>query len=270
VSSCVSFLLPVKDASSELLNESIRSVVAQGQLLPDWECVIVDDSDPSIRAVNLIDDRLKTQRIKFLNGDMKGLSSALNKGLKNCKFEFVARVDVDDAYPENRALLQQAFLQCHPQVSVVGGQLLIQRFDRTGLVTEFVRKFPQRHHFIFLVNFLKAGLPHPGVMYRKSDVLDAGGYNETLKRSEDIELWLKMARRGFIFANLSDIVCVHNAPTLIRKDPLHWSEGLRARWLNITPQTLVLILVSSVVLSGLFIFTKVEAIAKASLWKFKP
>ena len=62
-----------------------------------------------------------------------GLGNALNSGLKDCKYDYVARMDADDISEDDRFQLQHDFLINNPNIDVVGG-FMYEFGYRNGLV----------------------------------------------------------------------------------------------------------------------------------------
>lgn len=57
-----------------------------------------------------------------------------------------------------------------------------------------------------IVRFSKKRNPfnHPSVMFRKSDVIEAGGYSERFHLFEDYYLWVRMLKNGCQTANIRE------------------------------------------------------------------
>ena len=130
-----------------------------------------------------------------------GLGKALQIGLKKISNEIVARMDSDDISLSDRCEKQLTYLEEHPDVSIVGGA--ITEFETDPSIPGFKRVVPENHEEI--VEFSKSRNPfnHMSVMYRKSHVLDAGGYKHLLYL-EDYYLWIRMFINGYKGHNLTD------------------------------------------------------------------
>lgn len=132
-----------------------------------------------------------------------GLGCALNKGLLVCKNELVARMDTDDIAVSDRFEKQIAYFEKHSQITILGGQ--IEEFDeRTGGIMG-KRIVPETD--TELKEYMKKRCPfnHMTVMFKKSDILAAGNYQDWFW-NEDYFLWIRLALKGYIFANLPDIL----------------------------------------------------------------
>lgn len=128
-----------------------------------------------------------------------GLGNALNEGLKHCKNDLVARMDSDDISRPDRCEKQLAVFQTHPEVSVVSG--IVEEFTASTENIEARRVPPETQEEI--VQFAKKRNPfnHPCVMYKKSAVEAADGYQD-FYLLEDYFLWIRMLQKGCIGYNL--------------------------------------------------------------------
>lgn len=132
-----------------------------------------------------------------------GLGNALKLGVENAKYDIIARMDSDDICLSNRFELQLKYMELHPNVDIIGGQM-----------TEFIDKpdniigkriVPCTNDEIY--NFMKnrCALNHVTVMFRKETVLKAGNYQDWFW-NEDYYLWVRMMMNKCVFANLSDVL----------------------------------------------------------------
>ena len=114
--------MPVRN-NARTIRAAVRSI--QLQTVPDWQLLLVDDgsTDGTLDAVRdlLCDPRIHV----FSDGKALGISSRLNQTLDTGTGRYYARMDGDDvSYPE-RFEHQLQFLQTHPEVNLVGAQMLI-------------------------------------------------------------------------------------------------------------------------------------------------
>lgn len=130
-----------------------------------------------------------------------GLGNALNKGIKHCKNELVARMDSDDiAYPE-RCEKQIAVFNTHSEVSICSG--IVEEFTTDPNTVDTKRVPPETNAEI--VEFAKKRNPfnHPCVMYKKSAVEAVGSYQD-FYLLEDYYLWLRMLMAGYQGYNIQE------------------------------------------------------------------
>lgn len=133
----------------------------------------------------------------------RGLGEALKTAVEDCSYELVARMDSDDIAVSNRFELQLCAFMSHPEVSIIGGQ--IEEFIRSPDDVVGKRKVPQSD--VELKVYMKRRCPfnHMTVMFKKSDVLKAGNYQDWFW-NEDYYLWIRLAAEKYKFAYLPDIL----------------------------------------------------------------
>lgn len=130
-----------------------------------------------------------------------GLGNALNEGIKHCNHELVARMDSDDISRPDRCERQLKVFQEYPDISVVSG--IVEEFTTSIDQIEARRVPPETQDEI--VQFAKKRNPfnHPCVMYKKSAVEAAGGYQD-FYLLEDYYLWIRMLQKGSVGYNLQE------------------------------------------------------------------
>jgi glycosyltransferase involved in cell wall biosynthesis len=130
-----------------------------------------------------------------------GITGALNRGLRyilDHGYEYVARLDSDDAVLPERLTIQRAFLDEHPDIAVVGswGEVVSEQgapvfyLNHPTDYPQILRKL--RHNNCFL---------HPSLMFRAHIFREAGVYSENYPSAEDYELMCRFAGR-YRVANL--------------------------------------------------------------------
>lgn len=130
-----------------------------------------------------------------------GLGNALRLGVNNAKYDIIARMDSDDICLPNRFEKQLCYMEQHPEVSILGGQ--IDEFIDT--VDNVVGKRIVPCEDKDIKDYLKSRCPfnHMTVMFRKGAVLKVGNYLDWFW-NEDYYLWIRMALGACIMANLYD------------------------------------------------------------------
>jgi hypothetical protein len=194
----VSVVLPVWNAERYLAG-AIESVLAQS--FADFELLVVDDGSTDGSAALI--RRYRDRRIRrILNEKNLGVTRSLNLGLELARGRYVARMDADDLCAPERLERQVAFLDAHPEVALVatrarwidaaGAQIGIIDTPADG---ETLRRRLRRNNWIV----------HGTVMMRAEAVRALGGYDESMERSQDYDLWLRISERHPVAA-LSEVL----------------------------------------------------------------
>ena len=100
------------------LKETIISI--QNQTFSDFEFIIIDDASTDRTAKILNGFARYDKRIRILKNKVNiKLPASLNRGLQECSAEWVARVDADDVYREDRFEKQLNYVKNYPEVGVL-------------------------------------------------------------------------------------------------------------------------------------------------------
>ncbi|MGE3261143.1 MAG: glycosyltransferase family 2 protein [Bacteriovoracia bacterium] len=190
----VTVLLPVYNAE-KYLAEAISSVLAQ--TFTDFELLIVDDGSTD-RSPEIIHG-LRDTRIRYLrNEENQKLIRTLNRGLKEAKGEFIARMDSDDICFPQRLERQLQFFRREPDTAVAGSFAI--RIDENSVHGAVINR-PVGNDLARNV-WLPTPLLHPTVMMRRS-VVDRGFiYDENCLHCEDYDFWIRIAKAGLRIENL--------------------------------------------------------------------
>ncbi len=168
------------------LSESIESIL--NQTFTDFEFIIVNDgsSDSSPEIIESYSD----ERIQIINNEENiGLTKSLNKAIKQARGEYIARQDADDISLPNRLELQLEFLERYPEVALLGTGIYVIDENGDAIEKRIMHPNPKK-------SLLKGNrFIHGSVMFRKSAIDEFGAYNETLRYSQDYELWLRMSKK---------------------------------------------------------------------------
>lgn len=182
----VSAIMPVYNGSGTL-RRAVDSILSQ--TMTDWELIIVDDgsTDDSWQIIDSYnDERIRKVR---LNRNM-GRPYARNVSLEQAVGEYVATCDADDVSLPERFEQQSLFLHNNPSVGVVASQLL---YFSASAEPSIRFMYPESSKDIALrFDKNKMAMPNASAMMRRCLLLEYGGYNPSMLRAQDMELFLRM------------------------------------------------------------------------------
>jgi len=132
-----------------------------------------------------------------------GTGKAKNIGLKQCTNEIVCIVDTDDISVPDRFEKQIKILSNDPELVILGGQI-IEFIDDISSPSG-MRNVPLTN--LELRQYAKKQSPFNNmtIAYRKSKVLEVGGYQHHLWM-EDYNLFLRVIARGYKVQNLQEVL----------------------------------------------------------------
>ncbi|MDE5618166.1 MAG: glycosyltransferase [Clostridia bacterium] len=155
--------------------QCVDSMLAQNPKPKEFIVVIDGNINSELRA--LIEDYVKKQIIIPVPLQQNvGLGNALRVGCEYCSCEWIARMNSDDIAAPDRIEKQFEYIDSHPDVDVLGGN--IAEFNGNPDNAVSVRRVPQSHEDI--CSFMRERCPfnHMTVMIRKEAMNDAGGYKD--------------------------------------------------------------------------------------------
>ena len=195
------------DSLDSILNQTVRPdeivCVCDGKLTDELYAVLhrYESANEIIKVVSLSEN--------------SGLGKALNYGLPFCSNELVARMDADDISKPDRFEKQLAVFKQHPEYDVVGSW--IDEFEGTPDNIVSVRKLPESPEQIYAYGKKRCPVNHPVVMFKKTAVLSAGGY-QPFPLFEDYYLWVRMLVLGKKFYNIQEsLLYFRTSPDMFRR-----------------------------------------------------
>jgi GT2 family glycosyltransferase len=203
----VSVLVPVWNRE-RWVREAIDCVLAQ--TFTDFEVIVVDDgsTDGTCDVLAAVDD----PRVLVLHGEHGGVSAAMNRGLARARGRYVARLDSDDVWLPDLLATQVGVLETRPEIGVAYARAQGMRAD--GTLTTDVWGIAPRHPGDDLASMVEGDFTcNITTVARREHLERVGGFDESLRTSEDWDLWLRVARHArFAF---TDRVLAH----------FRWHEG---------------------------------------------
>ncbi len=183
------------------LKEAIESILNQ-TVMPS-EIVIIKDGKLGDNLNNILDqfDKNYKSLFKFIEfEENQGLGIALRRGVEECSYEIIARMDTDDIAAKNRFERELAIMQ-EKNLDMVGSNIV--EFD--GNIENIIskRNVPDTDENIKSYAKKRNPFNHMTVMYKKSAVLKAGNYKNFLW-FEDYNLWIRMIMNGAKMYNIQE------------------------------------------------------------------
>ena len=174
------------------------------QTYPTDDFILVCDG-PLSNELNIVIDDMLIKHANMLNvirlDNNMGLGNALNIGIKACKHELIARMDSDDISREDRCERQIKVFVERPEVGISSG--IVEEFINSKDEICSIRIPPEYQDEIVMFSKQRNPFNHPCVMYKKSAVEAAGGYQD-FYLLEDYFLWVRMLQNGTVGYNLQE------------------------------------------------------------------
>lgn len=176
--------------------ETLESILVQTHA--DFEVLIVDDgsTDRTLQIINQY--AKKDNRVIAITQPNQGMAKAANYAIKQARADWIVRIDADDLMMPMRLERQIAFVKANPDIVV--SSCLVYYINEAGkIISKYASDLTTREDFDQrFANHEAIGLHHQGVIMRKDIFLEVGGYRGEFWPSDDMELWNRMAEKGYV------------------------------------------------------------------------
>lgn len=236
----VSIILPTYDRL-EYLQRSIGSVLSQ--TFQDWELIIWDDG--SSDGTNDYCRSLGDERIRYYWHENRGVSFARNQAIEKSTGKYLAFLDSDDEWVYQKLSIQVSTLKAHPTID-----MLFSNFKNINLIQKTTKNNFEDYQDAFRLltteelekrlNLIDGGfneslaignyIATPTVILKKNILDRYGSFNESLRNSEDFELWWRLGLNNVRVAFHDQVLMARYKPqgSLTSLTPESASSALRA------------------------------------------
>lgn len=194
----MSVVMPLYN-TERYVEQAIASVLAQ--TFKDFELIVVDDgsTDESVQRVR----RLRDPRIRLISQVNRGLAGARNTGIRHAQGRYIAFLDADDAWRSDKLRLHARHLDNAPRVGVSYCQSAFMDDDSLPLgllqspklvnvgAMDILCRNPVGNGSAPVIR--KAALDAIRYETIRRDSEQDCWFDESLRQSEDIECWLRIA-----------------------------------------------------------------------------
>jgi glycosyltransferase involved in cell wall biosynthesis len=172
---------------ARFIREAVESTLAQ--TLPPLEVIVVDDGStdhtPEVMAAYASDPR-----VCYVRQENRGLSAARNAGIKAARGEFIALLDADDRWkPEKLSRQLAEFTQEQVGLVYCGREV----FDEHGTQDPDPADRSKCERALEWLTIATLFCPSSVVMRRRC-FTEQGGFDESLRKVEDREMWIRLAK----------------------------------------------------------------------------
>lgn len=178
------------------LERAINSVLKQ--TYKNFNLLIIDDNS-SDNTKEITNQYLNDERVSYYKLDVnKGVSAARNIGIEKSTSSWVAFLDSDDEWLEDKLTKQVEYINLNPNLPLIHGEEIWYRNNKR-VNPKKIHKKSGGHIF---ERCLKLCLISPSAVIIKKEILDEfKGFDEQFVVCEDYDLWLKITAKyeiGFI------------------------------------------------------------------------
>ena len=176
---------------ADLIMEAIESVLAQ--TYTDYEIIVIDDGSTD-KTAQVLRELIETGRIRYIWQENQGECAARNHGLRQARGEYVAFLDSDDLWLPQKLEAQVACLEAYAEAGLVQSSFL--KFDDATGNNLGIRDTSWFSGWIYPQIFMHWSdlMAVDAVLIPLKVLQHVGGFDETLKRGLDLELWWRISR----------------------------------------------------------------------------
>jgi GT2 family glycosyltransferase/MoaA/NifB/PqqE/SkfB family radical SAM enzyme/Flp pilus assembly protein TadD len=198
----VSVIVPTYNRPNQLVI-ALKSVL--GQTYKNLELIVVNDAGTDVE--NVVSSLRESQPITYIkHGKNRGLAAARNSGIKLARGKYIAYLDDDDLFYPRHVETLVAFLESGEYKVAYTDAYRAHQEKKNGEYVVIKRDVPYSFDFdydrILETNFV----PVLCFMHERSCAEEAGLFDESLKKLEDWDLWIRMSRK-FKFAHIKQLTC---------------------------------------------------------------
>jgi glycosyltransferase involved in cell wall biosynthesis len=185
-----SVIIPAYNASRFIRNtlDSVRN-----QTFDDYEIIVVNDGskDDTLEAVKAYFTGFPGLNYKIINQENRGIGGARNSGIKEAHGEFVAFLDADDNWYNEKLERVKEFIDKNTNVDLVCHN---ENWVENGRIYKEAMYGPYKTYkeLLFKGNCISTS----ATVVRRSKQLEAGLFSENMdfNGAEDYELWLRLSK----------------------------------------------------------------------------
>jgi GT2 family glycosyltransferase len=201
----VSVIIPAYN-SAEFMGETLDSVFAQ--TYTPVEVIVINDGSRDTPELEQVLQRYATKNLRYLNQENQGAGAARNAGLRAATGDLIAFLDADDTWEPEFLEKLMALLKRTESDLVFSDARLFGDPKLDGLT--FMQVEPSNGP-VTPENLLSVAVCvlTSTVLARKKPILDAGLFDVSIRRGQDFDLWLKLAKAGARMDYTREVLAAH-------------------------------------------------------------
>jgi len=187
----ISVIIPSYNTAG-LISRCLDSVFAQ--TFSDFEVIVVNDGSPDTSQLEQVLEPYRA-RIVYIVQENKRAAGARNTAIARARGEFLAFLDSDDSWLPHHLASQMQFLRENSALDLVYADALIR--THSAHPKTFMQTCPSEGTATFdALVAERCQIPVSTVVVRKAVLVKAGGFDESLSRCDDYDMWLRCAFWG--------------------------------------------------------------------------
>ena len=178
----------------EYIGDAIGSVVQQTRYDAISEINVVDDGseDTSEKVIRKWEEHC--EKVRYAYQKNQGVSAARNTGIRHSSGEYVAFLDGDDLWCEDRLEQQLNAAERYPKVGLFYGDVYSFEGDPENRTRGYCSRFDHADEDVLLKLYFHGGpILTPTTLVRFNCFDDVGLFDRSLRLDQDTDMWLRVA-----------------------------------------------------------------------------
>lgn len=196
-----SVVIPIYNVE-KYIKTCLQSVLTQS--FTDFEVLMIDDGSQDKSAQIYQHFIQLDRRFKVIKQQNRGLSGARNTGIRHAKGLFIAFLDSDDIWHQDKLKAHYYFHQLHPHIDMSYSQSALIDIDDSPMN---IQQTPKIHNIQVWDIYCRNPIGNGSSAIINTNILrkigfyndklhhDLQYFDETLVQSEDVECWIRLASK---------------------------------------------------------------------------
>ena len=180
----LSVIIPAYN-SSQYIEETLKSVLSQTS--PAYEIIVIDDGSTDNTA-----EIVSRYPVKLIKKTNEGPSKTRNRGIFESTGNWVAFLDSDDLWHEDKIASIKSIIEKNPNTGMLSTGFFIGN-PKDGWQNIASRKLFDPDGSFFRQVYRRSFIATSSVVIKKEVLDKVGGFDSTLLIAEDLDLWLRIA-----------------------------------------------------------------------------
>lgn len=165
-----------------------------GQTYQNFEALVVNDGSPDTPELEKVLAPYM-DRIVYIKQTNKRAAGARNTAIAQARGEFLAFLDSDDSWYPDHLESQMKLADADPSLDLIYSNALV--IGNPEHEWKFADRCPSNGEATFAALIVeRCQIPISTVVVRKTALVKAGGFDETLLRCDDYDMWVRAAFHG--------------------------------------------------------------------------
>jgi glycosyltransferase involved in cell wall biosynthesis len=225
-----SVVIPAYNAP-RTIESCVRSVLAQTR--SDFELIVVDDGSTDDTADRVQALASEDPRIELIRQENRGTAGARNTGIARARGRYVSFLDNDDLWMPNYLEQMHRALEADPSAGMAytdGWNLgdSNRKIRRLTSLEHYPPVSPTASDEEFLVSLIDINFITSSTTVRRHVLEEVGGFDPTIRGSDDWDLWLRIVTRGYRAVRATGMLHIQrDRPGSQSRDELMMLRGMR-------------------------------------------